>query len=121
MCERTRTALEIISSASSKKSLSRREQIMLFEKVMEDARATASDIKEVKKDVAEVKTDVVLLKSDIKDIKDMLTRRSVWAKIPLLKEIPNLAWILLIILICVVGSILGANLDFLQNAFHIGG
>lgn len=94
---------------------------MLFEKVMEDARATASDIKEVKKDVAEVKTDVVLLKSDIKDIKDMLTRRSVWTKIPLLKEIPNLAWILLIILICVIGSVLGANLDFLQNAFHIGG
>ena len=94
---------------------------MLFEKVIEDARATATDIKEVKKDVADVKTDVVLLKSDIKDIKEMLTKKSFWGNIPLLKEVPSLAWILLIIVVCIIGSILGANLDFLQNAFHIGG
>ena len=95
---------------------------MLFEKVMEDAKVTAQDVKDVKKDMAEVKTDMVLVKSDIQDIKNLLTqekKKSFWDKIPLLREVPNLAWILLILSVCVIGSILGANLDFLKDAFHI--
>ena len=96
---------------------------MVFEKVIEDQRATAQDVRDVKKDVGELKIDVAVLKNDLKDIKELIIeKKKSWLdKIPLLKDVPNLFWILLIIIVCVLGSIAGANLEFLKDAFHIGG
>ena len=116
MCQSVKSAVDVLESQSSRKSLTRKETLMLFKKVIEDSERTDKRLISLENDMADVKTDV-------KAIRTLLEQKNkgFWEKVPLLKDIPNLTWILLIVLVCVLGSLLGANLDFLQNAFHIGG
>ena len=112
MCDRAKTAVEVIKS-QKRKTLTKEETLMLFQKVIEDSEKMGKRIESL-----ENKVD-----TGFAEIKELLTKKktSFWDKVPLLKDIPNLAWILLIISVCVIGSILGANLDFLKDAFKIGG
>jgi hypothetical protein len=118
MCQ-AKTAVEMLKQH---KSLTKGEIIMVFEKVIEDQKVANQDIKEMKKDVSDLKIDVASLKTGVEDIKLLLEKRkSFWDKIPLLKDIPNLGWIFLIVVVCVIGSVAGANLEFLKDWFHFGG
>lgn len=103
------------------KALTKGDIIMVFEKVIEDQKATFQDVKDVKKDLGELKIDVAILKTDMKVIMDFIVakKKSFWDKIPLLKDVPNLAWFLLIVIVCVIASLLGANLDFLKDSLRI--
>lgn len=90
---------------------------MVFEKVIEDQKVANQDIRDVKKDVGEMKLEMVSLKTTVEDIKTLLQqrRKPLLERIPILKDMPALFWILLIILVCASFSLLGANLDFLKN------
>lgn len=103
------------------KSLTKGDIIMVFEKVIEDQKATAQDVRDVKKDLGELKLSFFVFQKEIKDIKELILekRKSFWDKIPLLKDVPNLAWFLLIVIVCVIASLLGANLDFLKDSLRI--
>lgn len=111
MCDRAKTAVEVIKS-QKRKTLTKEETLMLFQKVIEDQEKMGKRIESL-----ETKVD-----AGFAEIKELLTKKnSFWDRVPLLKDIPNLAWVLLIISVCIIGSILGANLDFLKDTFKIGG
>lgn len=62
MCERAKTALDVVKSQSKKKTLTRGETIMLFEKVIEDNEKMGNRMTNIEKrmDSVEIKLDKVL-------------------------------------------------------------
>lgn len=119
MCQ-AKTAVEVLKQH---RSLTKGDIIMVFEKVIEDQKVANQDIRDVKKDVGEMKLEMASLKTTVEDIKVLLQqrRKTFWERIPLLKDMPTLFWILLIIVVCATFSLLGANLDFLKDALKLGG
>ena len=125
MCDKVQTALDMVKE---RKSLTKGEVIMVFQKVAEDLRAQGERMTNLEKELSAFKEETRHgfdeVNSRLYELIELVKynkKGSFWDKIPLLKDIPNLAWFLLIIVVCIIGSILGANLDFLTNALHIGG
>lgn len=118
MCEKVETALAMVKG---KKSLSKGEIIMVFQQVALDLGKQGEKIKMIEERITalEKRTDegFVAISEQIKDLKRTIEdeRKSFIQKIPILKDMPTLFWILLIILVCGAFSLLGANLDFLKD------
>lgn len=116
MCISVKSALDVIKSQNGKKPLTRKEQIMLFEKVIEDQAKLGADVKELKTDMQDVKSNVKLIKEMLEQRK-----RTFWDEIPLLKDVPTFFWITIIFFIGCVFAWLGANMSWVQNVFKFGG
>lgn len=118
MCEKVETALAMVKE---KKSLSKGEIIMVFQQVALDLGKQGEKIKMIEERITalEKRTDegFVAISEQIKDLKRTIEdeNKSFIQKIPILKDMPTLFWILLIILVCGAFSLLGANLDFLKD------
>lgn len=118
MCEKVETALAMVRG---KKSLSKGEIIMVFQQVALDLGKQGEKIKMIEERITalEKRTDegFVAISEQIKDLKRTIEdeNKSFIQKIPILKDMPTLFWILLIILVCGAFSLLGANLDFLKD------
>lgn len=118
MCEKVETALAMVKG---KKSLSKGEIIMVFQQVALDLGKQGEKIKMIEERITalEKRTDegFVAISEQIKDLKRTIEdeNKSFIQKIPILKDMPTLFWILLIILVCGAFSLLGANLDFLKD------
>jgi len=98
---------------------------MVFEKVIEDQKATNQSIREIKNDMSAMKVDMAVVKEEFKEIKDLLMQAikkpTIWDRIPILKELPWPAWAFLIIVACAIASLLGADLSFMSNWMKFGG
>ena len=110
MCQ-AKTAVELLKQH---KSLTKGDIIMVFEKVIEDQKIANQDVKDMKKDIGEMKIEMASLKTSVEDIKGLLQKKSIWEKIPLLKDVPTLVWFILWSIVLIIGSIFGANPDFIQ-------
>lgn len=115
MCQSTKTAIDILKSQKRKKTITKEEIIMVFEQVVKDSSANAEKVAQIEKDMSLVKTDIAVVKNDLTEIKDILKskNKSVWDRVPLLKEIPALAWLLLIVIVGTIGAVLGANMEWI--------
>ena len=121
MCQ-AKTAVDMLKQH---KSLTKGEIIMVFEKVIEDQKATNQSIREIKDDVATMKLDIAVVKTEFSEMKDLLVRAlkkpTLWDRIPILKELPLPAWVFLIIVACAIASLLGADLSFMSSWLKFGG
>lgn len=121
MCQ-AKTAVDMLKQH---KSLTKGEIIMVFEKVIEDQKATNQSILEIKDDVATMKLDIAVVKTEFSEMKDLLVKAlkkpTLWDRIPILKELPLPAWVFLIIVSCAIASLLGADLSFMSSWLKFGG
>ena len=110
MCEKVKTALEMVKQH---KSLTKGEIVMVFQQVVDDLNKQGERMTNIERrmESLEVKMD-----AGFAELKKLIEDKKVgfWDKIPLLKDIPNLAWILLIIICLLIGSVFGANVDFVK-------
>lgn len=119
MCDKTKTAIEIIK-AQKRKTLSKEETLMLFQEVIRDNEKMGERMTNLEKTVQEVKQEVSDVKADVRSILLMLEeakkekKSSFWERIPLLKEIPTWFWIILWTALIIFGGVLGVNPDFIQ-------
>lgn len=104
MCDRTKTAIDVIKS-QHRKTLTKEETLMLFEKVIEDNEKIVKRVESL-----EGKVD-----AGFAEIKELLTKKkNFWEKIPILKEIPLPVWLILWTVVLITGALLGVNPDFIQ-------
>lgn len=93
---------------------------MLFEKVIEDSQKTGERMTEIEKQVIDIKTQLIVVveKLDNLDKKIDEKKHSVFET----KLADNKwFWISIIVFMLLVGSILGANTDFIKNFTIPGG
>lgn len=118
MCEKVEAALDMIKE---KRTITKGELVMVFQQVALDLGKQGERIKMIEERMTalEKRTDegFAEISNQIKDLKKTIEdeHRSFISKIPILKDMPTLFWVLLIILVCGAFSLLGANLDFLKN------
>lgn len=106
-------------------------QQQLAEAQCEDYQTMKKEILEIKSDVSSLKIDFLHLKQDNQYIKGQLDivvkslqpkeKETFSQKMSALKEIPVWFWIMMIVLICTIGAISGANMEWIKGAFHITG
>lgn len=104
MCDRTKTAIEVIKT-QHRKTLTKEETLMLFEKVIEDNEKIAKRVESL-----EGKMD-----AGFAEIKELLTKKkSFWEKIPILKEIPLPVWLILWTIVTGLFCLLGVNPEYIK-------
>ena len=119
MCDKVRTAVEVIKT-QKRKTLTKEETLMLFQKVIEDNSKMGDRMTNLEKEVA-------LLKEETRHGFDEVNQRlhevmeaiknkpkTFWDRIPLLKEIPTWFWIILWSVVLICGGLLGVSPDFIK-------
>lgn len=112
MCDKVQTALEVIKT-QQKRTLTKGEIVMLFQQVVSDLNKQGEKMTNLEKRMESLENK---MDAGFTELKKLIEDKKVsfWDKIPLLKDIPNLAWILLIIICLIIGSVFGANVDFVK-------
>lgn len=125
MCDKVRTAIELIKN-QNKKALTKGEIVVLFQQV-------ASDLGKQGERMTNLEKEVALLKEETRHGFDEVNQRlhevmeairnkpkTFWERIPLLKEIPTWFWIVLWTIVLIFGALLGVDPNFVKN-INIGG
>lgn len=122
MCQNVRSAIDVIKTQSNRKTLTRSETIMLFEKVIEDSKQMGERMTEIEHRVGNIETKLTVVDGKIDNlnanIDRLLNKPSIFAT----KLADNKwFWISIIIFMVLIGSLLGANTDWIKGAFTITG
>ena len=122
MCQSVRSAIDVIKAQSNRKTLSRQETIMLFEKVIEDSQKMGDRMTELEHRVGNIENKLTVVDGKIDNlnanIDRLLNKQSIFAT----KLADNKwFWISIIIFMLLIGSLLGANTDWIKGAFTITG
>lgn len=122
MCQNVRSAIDVIKTQSNRKTLTRSETIMLFEKVIEDSKQMGERMTEIEHRVGNIETKLTVVDGKIDNlnanIDRLLNKPSIFAT----KLADNKwFWISIIIFMLLIGSLLGANTDWIKGAFTITG
>lgn len=122
MCQNVRSAIDVIKMQTNRKTLNRGETIMLFEKVIEDSKAMGEKMTELEHRVGNVETKLTIVDGKIDNLNDkidsLINKPSIFAT----KLADNKwFWISIIIFMLLLGSLLGANTDWIKGAFTIAG
>lgn len=122
MCQNVRSAIDVIKTQSNRKTLNRQETIMLFEKVIEDSKQMGERMTELEHRVGNIESKLTVVDGKIDNlnanIDRLLNKQSIFAT----KLADNKwFWISIIIFMILVGSLLGANTDWVKIAHNIGG
>lgn len=122
MCQNVRSAIDVIKTQSNCKTLTRSETIMLFEKVIEDSQKMGEKMTELEHRVGNVENKLTIVDGKIDNlnskIDSLINKPSVFAT----KLADNKwFWISIIIFMLLLGSLFGANTDWVKGAFTITG
>lgn len=122
MCQNVRSAIDVIKTQTNRKTLNRGETIMLFEKVIEDSQKMGDRMTELEHRVGNIENKLTVVDGKIDNlnanIDRLLNKQSVFAT----KLADNKwFWISIIVLMLLIGSLLGANTDWIKGAFTITG
>ena len=122
MCQNVRSAIDVIKAQSNRKTLNRQETIMLFEKVIEDSKQMGERMTELEHRVGNIENKLTVVDGKIDNlnanIDRLLNKQSIFAT----KLADNKwFWISIIVLMLLIGSLLGANTDWIKGAFTITG
>ena len=121
MCQSVRSAIDVIKAQSNRKTLTRTETIMLFEKVIEDSQKVGEKMTEFEQRIGNVENKLTVVDGKIdnliSNVDRLLNKPSVFET----KLADNKwFWISIIVLMLLIGSLLGANTDFIKS-FNITG
>lgn len=122
MCQSVRSAIDVIKTQTNRKTLNRGETIMLFEKVIEDSQKMGDRMTELEHRVGNIENKLTVVDGKIDNlnanIDRLLNKQSIFAT----KLADNKwFWISIIVLMLLIGSLLGANTDWIKGAFTITG
>lgn len=122
MCQNVRSAIDVIKTQTNRKTLNRGETIMLFEKVIEDSQKMGDRMTELEHRVGNIENKLTVVDGKIDNlnanIDRLLNKQSIFAT----KLADNKwFWISIIVLMLLIGSLLGANTDWIKGAFTITG
>lgn len=119
MCERTRTAIEIIQ-AQPRKTLTKEETLMLFQKVIEDNEKIGARMTNVEKRLENLEETVV---SGFKNLEELIKKKEehgLLYKI-LLGDNAKYFWIAVIVALLLLGGLLGVPTTGFNGILNIGG
>lgn len=118
MCDRVRTAIDVIK-AQKRKTLTKEETLMLFQKVMEDSERMGERMTNLEKRMETIETK---MEAGFKDLRDLILKKehSLLYKI-LLGENAKYFWITLIVILLLLGGLLGVPTTGFNGILSIGG
>lgn len=124
MCDKVQTALDMVKE---RKSLSKGEIIMVFQKVAEDLRAQGERMTNLEKELSafkeETRNGLIEVNSRLNELIELVKtdkKPTFWERIPLLGQIPTWFWIILWTIIIIIGALLGVSPDFIKYIQHGG-
>ena len=122
MCQNVRSAIDVIKAQSNRKTLSRQETIMLFEKVIEDSKQMGERMTELEHRVGNIENKLTVVDGKIDNLNANIDRLLNKQSVFVTKLADNKwFWISIIVLMLLIGSLLGANTDWIKGAFTITG
>jgi len=119
MCDRTRTAIEIIQ-AQPRKTLTKEETLMLFQKVIEDNEKIGVRMTNLEKRVESLEKTVV---DGFKNLEELIKKKEehgLLYKI-LLGDNAKYFWITIIVSLLLLGGLLGVPTTGFNGILNIGG
>lgn len=116
MCEKVRTAIEVIETQKNKRTLTKGEIVMLFQQVVSDLNKQGEKMTNLEKRMESLESKMDAGFADIKKLieDEREKKKTFWDRIPLLKEIPTWFWIILWTVVIITGALLGVSPDFIQ-------
>lgn len=120
MCDKVRTAVEVIKT-QKRKTLTKEETLMLFQKVIEDNTKMGERMTNLEKEVSLLKEETRHgfdeVNQRLHEVMEAIRNRpkTFWERIPLLKEIPTWFWIILWTIVLIFGALLGVDPNFIKN------
>ena len=116
MCEKVRTAIEVIETQKNKRTLTKGEIVMLFQQVVSDLSKQGEKMTNLEKRMESLESKMDAGFADIKKLieDEREKKKTFWYRIPLLKEIPTWFWIILWTVVIITGALLGVSPDFIQ-------
>lgn len=121
MCQSVRSAIDVIKTQSNRKTLTRSESIMLFEKVIEDSQKMGDRMTELEHRVGNIENKLTVVDGKIDNLNANIDRLLNKPSVFETKLADNKwFWISIIVLMLLIGSLFGANTDFIKS-FNITG
>ena len=116
MCEKVRTAIEVIETQKNKRTLTKGEIVMLFQQVVSELSKQGEKMTNLEKRMESLESKMDAGFADIKKLieDEREKKKTFWYRIPLLKEIPTWFWIILWTVVIITGALLGVSPDFIQ-------
>ena len=114
MCDKVRTAVEVMKT-QRRKTLSKEETLMLFQKVIEDNTKMGERMTNLEKEVSLLKEEMRAGFADIKKLIESENKPTFWDRIPLLGQIPTWFWIILWTVVLIIGGLLGVSPEFIKH------
>lgn len=118
MCDKVQTALDMVKE---RKSLSKGEIIMVFQKVAEDLRAQGERMTNLEKELSafkeETRNGLIEVNSRLNELIELVKtekKPTFWERIPLLGQIPTWFWVILWTIIIIIGALLGVSPEFIK-------
>lgn len=122
MCQNVRSAIDVIKAQTNRKTLNRGETIMLFEKVIEDSQKMGERMTELEHRVGNIENKLTVVDGKIDNLNANIDRLLNKQSVFVTKLADNKwFWISIIVLMLLIGSLLGANTDWIKGAFTITG
>ena len=119
MCDRTRTAIEIIQ-AQPRKTLTKEETLMLFQKVIEDNEKIGARMTNLEKRMENLETKMDAGFADIKKLIEQNKPMTLFDKIMALQA-HKMFWITLIVLLLILAGLFGVPVTGFNGILNIGG
>lgn len=114
MCDKAKTAVEVIKT-QKRKTLSKEETLMLFQKVIEDNMKMGDRMTNLEKRMESLETKMDAGFAEIKKLIEKEHTPTFWERIPLLKDIPTWFWIILWTVVLIIGGLLGVSPEFIKH------
>ena len=119
MCQNVRSAIDVIKIQSNRKTLTRTETIMLFEKVIEDSQKMGDRMTNLEKRMEAIETK---MDAGFKDLKNLILKRERGLLYNiLLGENAKYFWIAIIVAMLLLGGLLGVPTTGFNGILNIGG
>lgn len=123
MCEKARTAIEVIKT-QKRKTLSKEETLMLFQKVIEDNTKMGDRMTNLEKRMAsveeEVRTGFDEVNQKLHELTELMKEPSLFQKI-ILGENAKYFWITVIVALLILGGLLGVPATGFNGLISLGG
>ena len=119
MCERTRTAIEIIQ-AQPRKTLTKEETLMLFQKVIEDNEKIGARMTNLEKRMETLETKMDAGFDEIKRLIEKNKPMSMFDKIMALQS-HKMFWITIIVALLILAGLFGLPVSGFNGILNIGG
>ena len=120
MCDNVRSAIEVIKIQTNRKSLTKEETLILFQKVIEDSEKMGERMTNLEKRMVSLEEKMDTGFAEIKSLIEKNKPLTLFDKVLLLKD-QKLFWIFLIVALLILAGLLGVPTTGFNGILNIGG